>query len=82
MSSRPPCPDNNNHSQMPGPSSPDGDDATTTSSFVSLLPPLRNVTDMMVGTSRLAGFVRISLNPNTKDRRIWYKFYLLARPYD
>ena len=29
----------------------DGDDAMTSSSFASLLPPPRNVTDMMVGTS-------------------------------
>ena len=29
----------------------DGDDAMTTSSFASLLPPPRNITNMMVGTS-------------------------------
>ena len=59
----------------------DGDNAMTTSSFASLLPPPRNVIDMMVGRYQLIGGLCIFPNPKHQTPRCRYKFYLLARPY-
>ena len=53
-----------------------------TSLFASLLLRPRNVVDMMVGVPVDWQVVLGSPSTqNTKHRRIWYKFYLLAGPY-